>query len=458
MIDPLPPGADRQQLWRWSMLAVLSLAVAGLTIIPFLLSKTVLRDESFVWIHAFGPNGLVVHVAMSFAVWFLTMFAALNMAMVPIVDGEEGNPSAGRRADQAGSLLAAIGTILILLAAFLDRGEATLNDYIPVIIDPYYYAGLALLGAGILLSALRMIIGLRRVTETTIDEIPVLLAAGLLYVAAVIGGLIAMIQLADAPLDFDYNQRLLWGAGHLLQFVNVGLILVACSVLHRRAFNAPMVSGRFLKWTSGLLLLGGLAGLGFYGVFPVSTARHLAAFTDLQYGLGLPVALVLLAVGSALWCRRAQWSVSDPAALSLLSAFLVFGVGAFLGLFVDGTDTRTPAHYHGVIGGLNLAFIGLFYAWFLPLLGRTLVTKKLVSTQIILYALGQLLFVIGMFAAGGMGETRKTTGSGIDLDNTAAILASGIREFGGALAVIGGLLFIVIALKALLGRPAIETT
>ena len=30
-------------------------------------------------------------------------------------------------------------------------------------------------------------------------------------------------------------------------------------------------------------------------------------------------------------------------------------VGAFLGLFVDGADTRTPAHYHGVIAAIMLA-------------------------------------------------------------------------------------------------------
>ena len=127
--------------------------------------------------------------------------------------------------------------------------------------------------------------------------------------------------------------------------------------------------------------------------------------------------------------------------LSLWTSIVVFAAGGVLGFFVDGTDTRTPAHYHGVIAGINLAFVGLFYAVFLPKLGRAVPAGKLVTSQIILYAVGQFLFIVGMFIAGGMGAARKVMGTAIDMDQSIAVAAAGIRDFGGGLAIIGGVVF-----------------
>jgi cytochrome c oxidase subunit 1 len=152
--------------------------------------------------------------------------------------------------------------------------------------------------------------------------------------------------------------------------------------------------------------------------------------------------------------KNFKWQ--DPAMLSLWSSIVVFAVGGILGGFVDGTDTRTPAHYHGVIGGINLAFVGLFYVIFLPMLGRDIPTGKLITSQIILYASGQLFFIIGMFIAGGMGAARKVMGTAIDMDSSIAIVAARIRDFGGGLAIIGGVLFIYVALKALLKKSKLE--
>jgi len=309
-----------------------------------------------------------------------------------------------------------------------------------------------LMALGFLLSVLRMLYGLARVTATDIVEVPALIATGLLYVAAVVAGLLAWIQLSGQSLSFDFNQRLLWGSGHILQYVNAGLVLISISILYRRAFEANMTVLSFMKWTGGLLILCGTAGLALMGIYPATGASYFPVFTNLQYVLGLPVALILGVALGAIWRRRGMLNWGDPAAAAFLSAVFLFGVGAYLGLFVDGADTRTPAHYHGVIGGLNLALMGLFYSWFLPLLGRQFTRQRWVTAQIYLYAAGQLLFVLGMFAAGGMGEARKSTGSGIAMDSGAAVAAAGLRDLGGGLAVLGGLLFIVLALRALLKR------
>jgi len=116
---------------------------------------------------------------------------------------------------------------------------------------------------------------------------------------------------------------------------------------------------------------------------------------------------------------------------------------------VDGSDTRTPAHYHGVIGGINLAFYGLFYTWFLPALGRVCPHPRLVRWQLILYALGQTLFIGGLFVAGTMGAARKSMGAGLELDNATAVTAIGLRDLGLAMAILATALFVVLMLVAL---------
>jgi hypothetical protein len=48
-------------------------------------------------------------------------------------------------------------------------------------------------------------------------------------------------------------------------------------------------------------------------------------------------------------------------------------------------------------------------------------------------------------------------GTAIDMDSSMAIGAARIRDFGGGLAIIGGVLFIYVALKALLRKSKSET-
>ena len=452
MIDPLPHGPGRQRLWQWSLLAILALAVAGLFAVLLVLSRAPITSESVPWPEDFFQKGLVAHVALSFAVWFLAVFGALNTAMVPN-DARFSSANLGFLLDKLALFLAVVGTLALLVPTFQDQGEPTLNNYIPIIINPIYYWGLILLAVGIFLSVARVLKNLSVIGGTDVDEFLVLVSVGLLYVTALIALLIAGFQLGDAPLTHDYNEDLIWGAGHILQVMNVGLLLIAVSLLYRRAFNDSLSSPRFFKWTSGLLILVALGGLSMFGFFKAGSGENIQAFTDLQYALGIPVIMILGALAMGLWRHRQDFKVMDPAGFSLLAALIVFTTGAAFGLFVDGTDTRTPAHYHGVIGGINLVFVGLFYVWLLPLLDRAVTPGKLVAWQIGLYAVGQWLFIVGMFAAGGMGASRKTMGAGIDVDSFAALAATSIRDLGGGLAIIGGVLFIIIALKALFRKP-----
>lgn len=446
-------GPGRRLLWQWCLLAVVSLALAGLFAILLVLSRAPVTSENVPWPIDFFEKGLVAHVVLSFAVWFLAVFGAINTAMVP----SEPRFSSGSIIflfDKLALYLTALGTLALLIPAFQEQGQATLNNYIPVIISPIYYLGLILLAAGITLSVWRVLINLIVNSGLVMDETPVLVSAGLIYLAAIAALLIAGFQLDSPSIDHNYNEELIWGAGHTLQVMNVGLFLVGVSLLFRLTFGQSLAQAKFHRRISGLLVLIAVSGLSFYSFFKAGTAKNMSAFTDLKYILGVPVLIILTSLSYGLWKHRQEFKNLNSGSCSLISGLLVFTTGAVFGLFVDGADTRTPAHYHGVIGGINLIFVGLFYAWLLPLLGRSVTNDKLVIWQIGLYAVGQWLFIVGMFAAGYMGASRKTMGAGIEIDSFSAMVVTGVRDIGGGLAIIGGVMFIIIVLKSLFRKAS----
>lgn len=441
-----PPA--RGLLWGWSLLAVLALALAGVFAILLVLARAPVTSDAITWPVAFFKKALVVHVVLSFVVWYLAVMGAL----VELRADGRGRTAGPRSLGPWGLGLAAAGTVLLLLPAALDRGEPTLNNYIPMIIDPLYYAGLVFLGAGVLVQTARLFPGLAGAARSGEAPDLALAAAGLLYVAAMAGFAFAAVELSGEDPSHDFNERLVWGGGHLLQFVNLALLFAAWGHLGRHCLDDPLAGAGLARLALALLLLGGLAGLALFALFPMGEDAHFTAFTELQYALFPPAALLGAGAGAVLWKRRRDLPWGDPVFEALAGAFGVLAVGGAFGFFVDGQDTRTPAHYHGVIGGINLAFVGLFYGVILPRLGRPVTLGRAVRAQVRLYALGQLLFSVGMFMAGGLGAARKVMGAGISMDNASALAAVGIRDLGGALSVIGGVMFIWIALAALFKR------
>jgi heme/copper-type cytochrome/quinol oxidase subunit 1 len=128
---------------------------------------------------------------------------------------------------------------------------------------------------------------------------------------------------------------------------------------------------------------------------------------------------------------------------------LVFSVGGVMGLLITGSDTRTPAHYHGAIAGVNLALMGLYLKRLLPAIGRPLAPSRLLRTEIVLFGVGQLIACIGLFLAGGYGAPRKLPDGAASLVNGAAV-GMYLHGVGALIAIIGGVLFVITISRALL--------
>ena len=446
----------RREIVGWSALAVASLAVAGVFALLLALSRVPGAAEVFPWPVRFFEKGLVVHVVLSFIVWiFAVMGALMTLAAGRLAAGQPRWRVLGPAA--LGS--AWLATVLLLIPAWLDRGEPSLNNYVPVIIDPLYYLGLVLLAGGVALAAIRVLANLAG-RRGPLEPVSLAIgAAALLFLLALACFVLAFFDLAagaKGAIGVAFNEDLFWGGGHVLQFVNVGLLIGAWYVLGGLALGEPLVHPRLMTVALGLLVVAALPAPFLYGGLVVEpfSIGHKQVFTNLQYLLAPPVLLVGVGAAMTLFRRRRAgdglpWR--EPILLALVASIGVFALGGGLGLFVDGADTRTPAHYHGVIGGINLAFMGLFFGLLLPLLGRGLEKTKAARASIWLYAVGQAAHAVGLFWAGGYGAPRKSmTADGLGaLGPTIGLYLVGI---GAVIAVAGGVTFIVLVARALLGR------
>ena len=113
----------------------------------------------------------------------------------------------------------------------------------------------------------------------------------------------------------------------------------------------------------------------------------------------------------------------------------------------------SPAHYHGSIVGVTLAFMGLVYH-LLPRMGFARPQGRLAALQPSLYGAGQLMHVIGLLWSGGYGVQRKVAGAEQVLRGAEQVAAMGLMGLGGLLAVAGGILFALVVLRAMLAAPA----
>ena len=445
--DATSSAEARTELRGWCGLALMALAIAGVFALSVALSR-VPGFEALVQLPvAFFSKGLVVHVVFSFVVWFLCVFGALATVSAYRISG--GKP-AGRRLGLAAIALGYMASVMLLVPGLMDQGEPSLNNYIPVIMDPLYYAGLAGLAVSLGLVVVRLVAAV--VARTGPLELVGLgtLNGAFLFLAALSCVGIAGGILAGAPVDGAYFENLFWGGGHVLQFMNVALLITAWYLLGGLALETPFV--RPNQQSVAHVLLFGAARLAplVFVLFDPFDSDQIGAFTRLQYAFVPPTLLVAVLGCKTILAAPRTWT--DVRLLCLITSIAVFGLGGVLGIFVDGADTRTPAHYHGVIGGINLAFMGLFFGFFLPLMDRSLGADRTQRLSVGFYATGQVLHSLGLFIAGGYGAQRKTVGDAEIIETLGAQVGLYGMGIGAVIAVAGGVMFIWITGRALLRR------
>jgi hypothetical protein len=442
----VPPGNRRQLGRAWLWLGIMALLGSGLFSLLLVLSRTPYLQEVIPWIDFFR-TALVVHVDLSVLVWFLAfggVLWTLNSTPRFLFLG------------WTALVLAAAGAALMVVVPFLGPGNPLMSNYIPVLQTPLFTVALLGFGLGITLLVLRgmtanPLVGLRMEGAGALRF--GLNTAAVSAVMAVFAFVWSYLALADTMTGKPYFELLFWGGGHMLQFTYTLLMLVAWLWLASGSGVRLPLSPRvvLVLFVFGLVAVF-MAPLIYYA-HPVRSGEHIKLFTWLMaYGGSLAPVPLGLAICYGLLRSGAASGAQIPLRAALWSSMVLFGIGGGIGFLIQGSNVTIPAHYHGSIVGVTLAFMGLTYD-LLPRLGYAGPNRRLATLQPYVYGGGQLLHVAGLAWSGGYGVQRKVAGTDQALDGMEKIAAMGLMGFGGLVAIIGGFLFLVIVLAAML-RPS----
>jgi hypothetical protein len=437
----LPPVADnaRRLTTAWLLLGLSALVVGGIYTILIVLSRTPFFQEIVPWVDFFH-TALVVHVNLTVLVWFLA-FAGVCWSY-----GDSGRCLA---CGWAALLLCSLGTLIIVVSPFTGESHPLMNNYIPVLQNSTFFAGLALFGLGFLLLVLRSCLTAFDSDNQSSGESS--LRFGLFV--AVVASLFALAALLFSYLGMDpgfsglaYYDRLFWGSGHIIQFSHTQLMLVAWLWL-------ASISGARLRLSARVTLLLFILGLQpvlaapvIYLVFDVSSGQHLFWFIQLMmYGGAIAAVPIGVAVALAIvekWRPTPGYEVERNA---LLFSLILFGTGGCIGFMIRGSTVTVPAHYHGSIVGITIAFMGISYH-LLAQLGYRKVRGRLARWQPGIYGGGQLMHIVGLAWSGGYNVARKSTDAERGIEQ---ITGMGLMGFGGLVSIVGGITFLVLMYRSL---------
>ncbi len=441
--------AENRRLARaWLWLALAALLGSGLFSVLLVLART---PGINAWLPAgdFFRVALVVHVDLSVLVWFVAiagMLWSLNLRSPMGVTG--------RRLAQLALGLCGAGALGMGLAPFVDSGPAIMSNYIPMIDSTAFRAAVWVFAAGSLVQVLMTM-------TCTVPIGPAVDGTGALRFglhASAVAAAVALLAFGWSLLVMPpglppetYYEIVYWGGGHALQFTWTLLMLVSWLVLVQACGGRLPLSPRIVLLLFVLALAGVFVTPLAYLMHDISSVEHRDMHTwAMRLGGGLAIAPLMLAVLIGLTPLRGLSSRARPLRAAVLTSLLLFISGGLIGLTIEGSNVRIPAHYHGSIVGVTLALMGMVY-WLLPRLGYRAPKGRPAAFQPWLYGGGQLLHIIGLMWSGGYGVQRKVAGAEQVLRTTSEIAGMGLMGLGGLLAIMGGLLFALVVIRAMRG-------
>lgn len=394
---------------RWMLLAVVSLGLSAVAALALALARTPVLT-ALVGANLF-PRALVVHVNLATLIWYLAMAAALWTERLP-----------ASRATNAAFVLATAGVFGVVATGFTATGAPVLANYVPYLDSPAFLASLAAFAAGGLATAL---LSLQRPACAVewgfaLARVPFVMGAAYLLLELGRGGdLVAAV----------------WGAGHVLQFGYVTLLMAIWLRIVERAGARPLptaVAAALFAAAALPSLLGPLL------LLTGTAAGELHAFhTELMRVANWPApllfALVLLSRGRSAW--RAAGFVPSVG---------LFAIGIAAGAAIDAQTTMVPAHYHGTIGAFTLALMAAALARVSP------APASRTHRPLGAYALANTLLIAGLAWSGALGAPRKTGfAGGADLAPTLSAALTGI----GGIATVAAVVYFVTVLVPRIFSP-----
>ena len=443
---PLPTDRRRALALGWLVLGLAALAASGIFSLLLVASRTPGLNRLLPLADFFRVT-LVVHVDLSVLVWFLAFAATLWS-----IAADARAIAFGR----AGLALAAAGAAVMALSPFLEHATPIMSNYVPVLDGRIFIAGLILFAAGIAAACARGMFVFVPIGTRITGSVSLRLGINASMVAtgmAVFALAASFAQVSRALPAATYYELLFWGAGHMLQFAYTIVVMVAwlwlASALGARLPISPRVAVVFFA----IALAPVYVPAFIYLAHPVASVEHPKLQTWLMRFAGaMAVPPVALAVAWAVLRVQVIGGAQRVLRASVLSSLTLFVAGGLIGFTIGGPDVRIPAHYHGCIVGVTLALMGTT-CLLLPRFGFAAPGSRLAIAQPWIYGGGQLLHITGLVISGGYGVQRKVAGVEQVLRSTPEVIGMGIMGAGGLIAVVGGLLFLVVVVRAIRGKP-----
>ncbi|CAK0765694.1 conserved membrane hypothetical protein [Gammaproteobacteria bacterium] len=436
-MSTIPPSARKLAL-AWLIVCLTALIISGLFVILAIIAH-IPKFTNFFTIDSFSRSALIVYFDQSVLIGFLSFCGVLWSL------GESEITFTHRLA----LVFTILGCVAISITPFNGFSEPLFNNYVSLLRHPLFFGGIFLFGFGILFQVL---LTLRQAATRSTWTRPDRLAA----LTTAFATLTAFLALAWTWIYLvgkdgqDYFEVLFWGCGHILQFVYTQLMVMAWLGLAAGLGLTLRISIRVLQ---GLIVLGVLPVL----LVPVHYVRyavdsqeiHHAFVMLMRHGGGLAAIPIGIVIFYGLLQRRGEISgEARPLFSALSSSLLLFSIGGVLGWMISAIHSLVPTHQHAFIGGTTLALMGLTYH-LLPILEFNPPSSRLAVMQPWIYAIGQLL-QIGVLAISGVVGIQYHAFNIVSEANTlGSKVAMGIMAFGGFIAAIGVILFVMMVVNAL---------
>ncbi len=391
-----------------------------------------------------------------------------------------------------GFALMIIGAVTNNVAVLQGNSSVMMTSYAPMQAAPHFYLGLILFAVGALIGCFVFFgtLVIAREDRTYEGSVPLVtfgaITAAIIAVFTIASGAIILLPTFlwsigyIGHIDAAMYRIIWWGMGHSSQQINVAAHVSIWYLLAGVLFNARPMSEKvsrmafllyilFLQLACAHHLLADPGLSSEWKVFNTSYAMYLAVLASMIHGLTVPGSVEVAQrragfnKGMFEWLRKAPWG--NPVFSGFFFSLIIFGfLGGITGV-VMGTEQinliihntiYVPAHFHATVAvGTTLAFMALTYLLIPVLFRRGLFLPWMAKWQPYVFSAGMTLMILFMLGAGTLGVSRRHW----DMDFTGALLGfeySGtaytmmaVAGVGGVLGVLGGVMFIVVAVGSL---------
>jgi cytochrome c oxidase subunit 1 len=392
-----------------------------------------------------------------------------------------------------------IGAIMNNIAVFSGKSSVMMTSYVPMQAEPHFYLGLILFAVGALIQVFVFFgtLVIAQQEKTYEGSVPLVtfgaITAAIIAVFTIASGAIILIPTFlwsigyVNHIDAEMYRVIWWGMGHSSQQINVAAhvavwYLVAGVLFGARPMSEKVSRVAFLLYILFLQLASAhhiLVDPGIsteWKIFNTSYAMYLAVLASMIHGLTVPGSIEVaqrrkgLTKGLFEWLRKAPWG--NPVFSSIFIALVTFGfIGGITGV-VMGTEqinliihntVYVPAHFHAtVVTGTTLTFMGLTYLLIPVLFRRKMFMPSLAKLQPYVFGGGMTILILFMLGAGTLGVSRRHW----DMDFAGAAMAfeypgiaytmMALAAIGGLLAIVGGAMYLVVAVGSLLFGKKLE--